>query len=169
MDMQEGILAIIAMRDAAINDLANRLFVKPKHIANQVNAATHYRPSRKGNLFNALVSKKGKELNFGKVFFSMKALHISQTSLILGLEEGNRHSLKDIQGHVREDMQDGTLTQEYEDEALKELEEGRNLGNVGTRTTTTGLGVDARYTTSRIGEEVHCSVLYHILCLPLFP
>lgn len=68
MDMQEGILAIIATRDAAINDLAKRLFVKPKHIADQVNATTHYRPSRKGNLFNALVSKRGKELNFGNVF-----------------------------------------------------------------------------------------------------
>jgi len=33
---------------------------------------------------------------------------------------------------MRENMQDGTFTQDYEDEALKELEEGHNLGNVGT-------------------------------------
>lgn len=77
MDLQEGISAIITMRDAAIKDLAKRLSVKVKHVADQVNATTHYHPSRKGNLFNALVSKKGKELNFGKVFFSFKALHIS--------------------------------------------------------------------------------------------
>jgi hypothetical protein len=76
--------------------------------------------------------------------------------------------LKDIQAQVKEDMRDGTLTHEYEEEALKELEEGRNLGNVGTRTTTTGLGVDARYTTGRIGDEVHCFVFYFIPCLPPF-
>lgn len=112
--------------------------------------------------------REGRSLISVTFFFSIQALHISQASLILGLEEGYRLPLKDIQAHVREDMQDGTLTKEYEDEALKELEEGRNLGNVGMRTTTTGLGVDARYTTSRIGEEVCCSVFYHILCLPLF-
>jgi len=72
MDIQEGILAIITMRDAAINNLAMCLSIKLKHIADQVNAATHYHPSHKGNLFNALISKKGKELNFGKTFLLLK-------------------------------------------------------------------------------------------------
>ena len=75
--------------------------------------------------------REGRSLISVTFFFSIQALHISQASLILGLEEGYRLPLKDIQAHVREDMQDGTLTKEYEDEALKELEEGRNLGNVG--------------------------------------
>ena len=79
-----------------------------------------------------LVSKRGKELIFSSIFFSIKVLHISEASLILNLEEGYCLPLKDIQACIREDMWDATLTQEYKDKALKELEEGHNLGNVGT-------------------------------------
>jgi hypothetical protein len=69
--LQEGVDAIMKLRDDAIKDLAGKLCVHEKVIQNLVNAGTHYVKHRRPGAFNALVHKAAGEMNNGKFpFFS---------------------------------------------------------------------------------------------------
>jgi hypothetical protein len=71
--LQEGVDAIIKLRNDAIKDLAGKLSVHEKVIQNLVNAGTHYVKPRRPGAFNALVHKATGEMNNGKFpFFSLE-------------------------------------------------------------------------------------------------
>ena len=63
------IKAIISARDALIHEAAKKFSVSVTHVEKAVNATSNYKPSRKPNLFNALVSEK-KEMNDGSVLLT---------------------------------------------------------------------------------------------------
>lgn len=76
--IHDAIHAIIQTRDEAIAALAEKHSVTVKSIAAKVNSQTSYVKSRKVNIFNALVSKRGKELNAG-MFLPCKAASHADT------------------------------------------------------------------------------------------
>ena len=63
--LQEGVDAIIKLRDQAIKDLADNLSVHEKAIQTLVNGGTHYVKHRRPGAFNALVHKATGEMNDG--------------------------------------------------------------------------------------------------------
>jgi hypothetical protein len=68
-NLQEGVEAIIKLRDDAIKDLADKLSVHEKVIQNLVNGGTHYVKHRRPGAFNALVHKATGEMNDGMSLF----------------------------------------------------------------------------------------------------
>lgn len=73
--LQEGVDAIIKLRDHAIKELGDKLDVHEKIIRNIVNAGTHYVKHRRAGAFNALVHKATGEMNGGKsLFFTLGLL-----------------------------------------------------------------------------------------------
>lgn len=152
--LQEGVEAIIELRDHAIKDLADKLSVHEKVIQNLVNGGTHYVKHRHPGAFNALVHKATGEMNNGmSSFFCLSML----AELDLGppdLETGERHKLKEIQATVLLGMENDAFSQAYIDEAIEELERTRKVKTMGSRSSNTAAYADARATTGSMTNEV---------------
>jgi hypothetical protein len=136
--LQEGVEAIIKLRDHVIQNL--------------VNGGTHYVKHRRPGAFNALVHKATGEMNDGM------SLPLSMlTELDPGppdLETGKRHKLKEIQATVLLGMENDAFSQTYIDEAIEELEQTRKVKTMGSRSSNTAAYADARATTGSMTNEV---------------
>jgi hypothetical protein len=152
--LQEGVDAIIQVRDNAIEELAEKLSIKPKAIHVIINGKTHYTKSRRPNTFNALVHKTMIDMNDGLFYFSLFLAYQSSHLCAAGLGHGECFKLKEIQDVVRDGINNDTYSQDIIDEAVEELEQSRKTKSMGARSSNTAAYADARSTTQSLSDEV---------------
>ncbi|KAG6887201.1 hypothetical protein C0992_000146, partial [Termitomyces sp. T32_za158] len=133
--LQDDINTFTAQRDKVAQELADKYNLKVEKTRQMLSNALVIKQKRRVNLWNALVSHRGRELN-------------------QGCGKGDRVPLAEIQEIVRKEIDEGTYDDVDEDNILEELEDTREIKTQGARSSNKAAALDYQAALSRIREEV---------------
>ncbi|GLB38701.1 hypothetical protein LshimejAT787_0505660 [Lyophyllum shimeji] len=133
--LKQDIAAFVEERDRRAAELAVKYSQKSKKMCEMLSGALLIKEKRRVNTWNALVSRRGKELNEG-------------------CAEGDRYTLGDIQETVRREIDEGKYLKVDDDELRQELEEMRELKTKGARSSNRAAAVDYNAACRRIHDEL---------------
>ncbi|KAG6895722.1 hypothetical protein C0992_013011 [Termitomyces sp. T32_za158] len=149
--LQNDIDAFHEEKENLAKELASKYNFKIVKVQQMLAASLHSKQHRRVSTWNALVARRGKELNEGKlVDFALK----EPCSISLGRKKGDRLTLAQIQNIVKEDLENGVHQDVDEDELREELEDARKVKKQGARSSNKAAAVDYQAALSRVQDEL---------------
>ncbi|KAG6838406.1 hypothetical protein C0991_011862, partial [Blastosporella zonata] len=133
-ELQDAIDSFLVHREAFATELAAKFSINVEKARELLNRAFGVKKMQSENMWNALVSRCGKELNED-------------------CSEGNRYSLAEIQTIVREEKENGLHDDVDQEKLCKELKDSREVKSKGARSSNLAASVDYNGTARRITTE----------------
>ncbi|KAM6488896.1 hypothetical protein JOM56_001311 [Amanita muscaria] len=133
--LQTEVRALHTFLDKAVGELSVKFKKKRSYILTLVHAKSTLKAKRKPNLKNALLHRKAKEVNQGRL-------------------DGERLSLVQIQKLIDKEHCLDDISEEQKHELINELQVYRELKQTGSRATSLSAAQDVRQTMQRLSVEL---------------
>ncbi|KAG6806352.1 hypothetical protein H0H92_011616 [Tricholoma furcatifolium] len=132
---EADVTAFTKLRDQTAEDLALKYSLKVPFVRLKLSSALLLKQPRRPNIWNALVSRRSRELNEGRAV-------------------GDCFSLAEVQAKVREEIENGEHDAVNGEELVEELEEKRHLQAQGTRSSNRAATLDYNGTLLKFKGEL---------------